>query len=424
MENKGRTGNTRAKAIKLSLFFLAIVLLITAAYYLYLSNFGETESQPETEPRPVDQSNIHQPVPSDANRNTVYADSDKLVVTEVITGLDIPWDVAFTPDGVMLVNERSGNLVARLTDGTLQTVQADFSDLSVRGELGLMGMVVDPKFSVNRRLYTCQGDREIGRVKVVAWRINGDYTQAERVDDPLVGNIPSANIHNGCRLRFGGEGYLWISTGDAARGSNPQDLDSLAGKVLRVDATTGQAAPGNPFGGSANAELVYTFGHRNPQGLAWQPNARQMWAVEHGPDLDDEINLLVKGGNYGWDPVSSSSGYDQRVPMTDITKHPDAIEAKWSSGDPTLAASGAIFLTGKRWGDKEGWLAVATLKDSSLYLFQFDEAGHFKNRFSVPELNGTYGRLRTPMIGPDGALYLTTSNGGNNDFVLRVIPDP
>ena len=94
----------------------------------------------------------------------------------------------------MLVNERSGNLVARLTDGTLQVVQADFSDLSVRGELGLMGMVVDPEFSVNRRLYTCQGDREVGQVKVVAWRINGDYTRVEGVDDPLVGNIPSRPI--------------------------------------------------------------------------------------------------------------------------------------------------------------------------------------------------------------------------------------
>ena len=149
-----------------------------------------------------------------------------------------------------------------------------------------------------------------------------------------------------------------------------------------------------------------------------------MWVVEHGPDVDDEINLLVKGGNYGWDPVSPSSGYYQQRPMTDMTKYPDAIEAKWSSGDPTLAVSGAIFLTGEWWGDKEGWLAVATLKDSNLYLFQFNEAGHFKNRFTVPELNGTYGRLRTPMIGPDNALYLTTSNGGNNDFVLRVTPDP
>ena len=421
MKNEGQTNDTKAKTARLPLYFLAVALLVVVIYYL--SGFKETGSRLETEPKPVNQSNTHQPPASDSIQDSVYADSNKLAITEMVTGLDIPWDIAFTPDGVMLVNERSGSLLARLTDGTLRTVQADFSDLSAKGELGLMGMAVDPEFSANRRFYTCQGDEDTAQIKVVAWRMNGDYTEAERIDDPLVGNIPSANIHNGCRLRFDAEDYLWISTGDAAQGSNPQDLDSLAGKILRVDAVTGQAAPGNPFDSSANAELVYTFGHRNPQGLAWRPDAQQMWAVEHGPDIDDEINLLVEGGNYGWDPTSSSSSYNQQVPMTDTIRHPDAIEAKWSSGDPTLAVSGAIFLKGEWWGDKENWLAVATLKNSSLYLFQFDEAGNFKNRFTVPELNGSYGRLRTPMMGPDNALYLTTSNGGNNDFVLRVIPD-
>ena len=147
-----------------------------------------------------------------------------------------------------------------------------------------------------------------------------------------------------------------------------------------------------------------------------------MWAVEHGPDVDDEINLLARGGNYGWDPVSATSDYYQQVPMTDTEKYPEALEAKWSSGNPTLATSGAIFLTGQQWGSKEGWLAVATLKDSKLYLFQFDESGNFEKTFIVPELDGTYGRLRTPIMGPDSALYLTTSNGGGNDFVLKVTP--
>ena len=409
------TGGIQGRGVRLSLYLSVVVLLIAIGIY-YLGGF---RSEPDSQPS--GRGDTSRPAAAQESK-AVESAPGRLAVTEVVTDLEIPWDIAFTPDGVMLVTERSGGLSARLTDGALRTVEVDFSDLSARGELGLMGMVVDPEFAANSRFYTCQGDRESGQVQVVAWRMDDDYARAERVDDPLVGGIPAANIHNGCRLRFGGEGYLWISTGDAARGSNPQNLNSLAGKVLRVDAVTGRAAPGNPFGGSANAELVYSFGHRNPQGLAWRTDFGQMWAIEHGPDVDDEINLLVRGGNYGWDPAADDDSYNQRVPMTDTAKYPEAVGAKWSSGDPTLATSGAIFLAGEWWGEKEGWLAVASLKDSSLRLFQFDESGNFKAAFSVPELDGTYGRLRTPMIGPDNALYLTTSNGDNDDFVLRLAP--
>ena len=416
MKGNRQASNTQSRAAKLSVCCLAVILSAAAIIY-YLNAFRATEPQSD------EQSSVQQADNTGLDAGLVSRYSDKLTVTEVMSGLDIPWDIAFTPDGIGLVTERSGQLIARLTEGSSRVVQADWSDLAVRGELGLMGIAVDPEFSANRRFYTCQGDRLADQVKVVAWRLNDDYTQAERVDDPLVGGIPSASIHDGCRLRFGGEGYLWISTGDAAQGSHPQNLDSLGGKILRVDAATGQAAPDNPFDGSPKAELVYSFGHRNPQGLAWRPDYQQMWAVEHGPDIDDEINLLVSGGNYGWDPISPASNYDQRVPMTDTIKYPDAVEAKWSSGDPTLATSGAVFLTGAWWGEREGWLAVATLKNSRLCLFQFDAAGNFKNRFTVPELDGTYGRLRTPVMGPDNALYLTTSNGNGGDFVLRVAPE-
>ena len=126
-----------------------------------------------------------------------------------------------------------------------------------------------------------------------------------------------------------------------------------------------------------------------------------MWAVEHGPRVDDEINLLVAGGNYGWDPVP---GYNESVPMTDRVKFPGAVEAKWSSGSPTLAVSGGIFLEGNQWGVWEGRLAVATLRDSRLRLFEFTPEGDFVGQVIVSELDRSYGRLRTPMMGPDGAL--------------------
>ena len=339
-----------------------------------------------------------------------------LVVSTPVSGLSIPWDLAFTPDGTMLFTQRAGVLSSRLADGTVGTVDADFAEVLSTGENGLMGIVVDPDFASNRRFYTCQ--THVGpEMQVIAWTIDAAYTIATRVADPLVGDMPTASSrHGGCRLRFGPEGYLWIATGDAATGTVPQDLTSLGGKVLRVDPSTGAGAPTNPFAPSR----VYTYGHRNMQGLALRPGTSQMWSVEHGPAFDDEINLLVAGRNYGWDPVP---GYNQGVPMTDLVKFPDAVEAQWSSGSTTLATSGGIFLEGAQWGVWEGRLAVATLKDSKLRLFEFTPEGDFVSQVVVSELDGAYGRLRTPMMGPDGALYVTTSNGSGQDRILRIIKD-
>ena len=342
-------------------------------------------------------------------------------VVEFVSGLTIPWDLAFAPDGTMLFTERPGRLKRRLANGTVDSVTADFSDLYVQGEAGLMAIVVDPSFASNRRFYTCQA--HTGRtVQVIAWTIDAAYASATRVSDPLVGDIPAAGRHSGCRLRFGPQGYLWVATGDAAIGTVPQNLASLGGKVLRVDAATGAAAAGNPF-----ASRVYSYGHRNVQGLALRPGTSQMWSVEHGPTVDDEINLLSPGGNYGWDPVPTEStdpSYNEKVPMTDLGKYPDAVEARWSSGNPTLATSGGIFLDGADWEEWEGRLAVAALVARSLRIFEFSADGTFVSQVVVPELNDHWGRLRTPMLGPDGALYVTTSNGGTQDRILKIVPKP
>ncbi len=333
-------------------------------------------------------------------------------IVPLVTSLDTPWDLAVTPDGAMLFTERDGTLSARLPDGTVQEVMADFSDLYVSGEAGLMGVVVDPRFTSNRRFYTCQTHTG-PTAQVIAWVVSADYTEAARIDDPLVGDIPAGPRNSGCRLHFGPRGYLWIATGDAAAGTAPQDVDSLGGKVLRVDASTGEAAPGNPF-----SSLVYTYGHRNVQGLALRPRTQQMWAIEQGPSLDDEINLLTSGGNYGWNPVP---GYNESAPMTDLSTYPSAVEARWSSGDPTLGTSGGVFLNGSDWGPWNGRLAVATLTGQSLRIFEFTSRGDFVSQVVVPEFDNAFGRLRTAVLGPDGALYLTTSDG-SNDRILKVAP--
>ena len=284
---------------------------------------------------------------------------------------------------------------------------------------------MDPDFTTNRRFYTLQG--HTGReMQVIAWTIDADYDEATRVVDPLVKGIPMGPgpWHSGGRLVFGPEGYLWIATGDGRVVTGAQDLTSLGGKVLRVDSRTGAGAPGNPFGASSP---VYSYGFRNPQGLALRPGTDQMWLVEHGPKHDDEINLLAPGGNYGWDPIPDDDTlvfYDYSdeagVPMTDLAKFPSARQARWSSGFPTLATSGAVFLDGPQWGEWEGRLAVATLKTKSLRVFEFTEQGDFVSQIVVPELDGSQGRLRTPVLGPDGALYIATSNKPGVDRILRV----
>ena len=357
---------------------------------------------------------VSPPAPADA--------ATGLTVTPVMTGLSNPWDVAFAPDGAMFVTERGGRLLVRRPDGSVQQLAMNQGDLWVSGETGLMGVEVDPDFASNRRLYTCQGTTDnANTVQVVAWTVDGAYTSASRVNDPLVGGIDgSSGRHGGCQLRIDPSGLLWIGTGDAATGSNPQSPTALSGKVLRVDRFTGGGVPGNPFfGEGGNRARMYTWGHRNVQGLAVNRDTGAVYSVEHGPDRDDEINRLVAGANYGWDPVP---GYNESVPMTDLAKFPGARPALWSSGVPADALSGATFLRGGGWSSWDGALAVSALKDSRLRILFLDGLDRIIGEFWPPELDRTFGRLRAAELGPGGLLFLTTDNGGGRDQVLAVAP--
>ena len=344
----------------------------------------------------------------------------EVTVRPLVSGRSIPWDIAFAPDGTMLFTERGGKLWSRRLDGRLEEVDIGSRYIYTSRYSGLMGLAVDPDFATNRRFYTCLSAwRE---VQVIAWTIDAEYLRAVRVADPLVGDIPFGGFrrHVGCRIRFGPDKYLWITTGDGDLAGTAQDRNSLAGKLLRVDAQTGEGAPDNPFADPDDPTKktpVYTYGHRNPQGLAFRPGTEQVWLVEHGPNHDDEINLIVKGGNYGWDPTPP---YGENVPMTDLRAFPDAIEAKWQSGFPAIATSGAVFLGDDGWGLWSGRLAVAQLKQKYLTVFEFDEGGTLLSEVRVPDLDQVWGRLRSPVLGPDGALYVTTSNGPGKDYILQV----
>lgn len=335
-----------------------------------------------------------------------------LEVTPVISGLDKPWDIAWLPNETVLVTEKPGrlNVYGNGIDAAPFVITA--ADVVAAGEGGMLGLEVDPSFASNGYVYVCLASNADGATDVRLRRYtlatpNGD---AELGRTDIVTGMPySSGRHSGCRPRFGPDGYLWVGTGDAAIGTTPQNDDSLGGKVLRID-RDGMAAPDN-LGG----RRWFSKGHRNVQGIAFRSEDQLGVSAEHGPSIDDEINLLL-AGNFGWNPVP---GYNESVPMTDLVTYPDAVEAIWSSGSPTLALSGATFIEGEAWGAWNGVLAVATLKAMHLHIYFVSAAGEVTNELRVID---DQGRLRSPRQGPDGLLYVTTDGSGAAGEVLQVTP--
>ncbi len=354
----------------------------------------------------------------------------QLRVEEVARGLTHGWDIGFLPDGKVLVSQRPAELVllsSTRPGATVTRVAVDLSEVMVRGEGGLMGLVVHPDFADSREFTTCQNhlaDGEPVDIRLVTWRLSEDGASATRVKDLLTG-LPTAagGRHSGCRPTLAADGALLVGTGDTANGAFPQDRTSLGGKVLRLDLKTGEPLPDNPFRSSADPHerLVHSYGHRNVQGVAVRPGTGQVFTAEHGPSSNDEVNLIRAGANYGWDPArgGTTPGYDESVPMTDLTRFPDAVPAVWQSGDTTQAVCAATFLSGAAWGRLDGALVVTALKGAKLLLLTLDRAGAVVSVDIPPELNGPYGRLRAARLGPDGALYVTTTNG-DDDRLLRV----
>ena len=347
-----------------------------------------------------------------------------LQVTTVVSGLGYPWDITWVGD-LMLYDLRAGQVWSKRGGNAPRRVAiSGFPSLYVNSEGGLLGMVSDPSAATNKRFYTCQAVRDSAGnpldVRVLRWRLTGDTT-AVSDGSPVVTGLPvTSGRHSGCRLRFGGDGKLYVGTGDAATGTNPQNLGSLGGKVLRVNAN-GTVPTDNPFySRGGNARYVWNHGHRNIQGLAVRPGTTELWSAEHGTSRDDEINLSVRGGDYGWDPVP---GYDETTPMTDLGKFPTARVALWSSGDPTVATSGATFLRGSAWGEWQGALAVGLLKGQGIYLMRFNPSPTTTRPATVTRIAIAqgYGRIRAVQLGPDGALWFTTSNG-TDDKIVRITP--
>jgi glucose/arabinose dehydrogenase len=376
MQAKPRVG-TRMRAAGLSL-----LMGVLAA----CGSGGSGSSPAATEPSPV-------AVPSSSAATGAAA---RLGDAQVLaTGLEAPWGLAFLPDGRALVSERdSGRIVAVPADGGTPTEVARLPEVDASGEGGLLGIAVSPAFARDGTVfayYTAGADNRIVRFLLA------DPAHREQV---LVAGIPVSGIHNGGRLAFGPDGYLYASTGDASQRGRSQDPTSLGGKILRMT-VDGKPAPGNPD----PASLVWSFGHRNVQGLAWDDTG-QLWASEFGQDTYDEINRIVAGGNYGWPTVEGGGGAPRfRDPLL-----------TWTTAE--ASPSGMAYARGSLW--------VAALRGERIWRVDLDGRGGVRS--AEPLLVGRYGRLRHVALSPDGsALWVLTSNRdgrgdptATDDRVLRI----
>lgn len=312
------------------------------------------------------------------------------VAARIDAGLTLPWSTVFLPDGTALISERDSALLkfvppgGRGPAGTVGKVP----DVVPGGEGGLLGLALSPDFATDRYLYayfTGQTDNRIGR-----FRLDGSGGRlALGAPDIIFTGIPKASTHNGGRIRFGPDGCLYVGTGDSQRRDQPQDPNALGGKILRLT-PEGKPAPGNPFGENP----VYSLGHRNVQGLAWD-SAGRLWASEFGPDVDDELNLIVPGGNYGWPEVT---GAPHRAGFLDA-------KVVWPSTAESSPSGLQIV------GDTA---YLGALRGQRLWAVPL--RGDFAGA-PVAYFTGEYGRIRDVSLAPDGRLW-ALSNGQNPDFVL------
>ncbi|MBD8869922.1 PQQ-dependent sugar dehydrogenase [Nocardioides donggukensis] len=405
---------------------VAVALVVLTAGLLAPAGSAPSEAAPpEAAPREVATTTREA-----AASAQVAARAPALRVTSLATGLAVPWDVQPIGTGEFLITERSTRRLYRVRNGRRTRVRFPSGSVWAAGETGLMSLEVDPRFRENRRFYTCQGGYRAGGgndVRVVAWRLGDAGARARRIEVLRAGIRAGTGRHGGCRLLITRGGALLVGTGDAAVGTTPRDRTSLAGKVLRLNRMTGRPHPNNPLidAESRRSRFVLTYGHRNVQGLAQRKDG-SLWSVEHGPDRNDEVNLLKPGGDYGWHPVpeGGGAGYNESVPMTDHELPGRQRRARWRSGSPTIATSGAAWVRGEEWGRLDGRLAVAALKRQRIVFMKFDPRGRLVSTVAPRALRGI-ARLRSVTRAPNGSLLVTTSDstdGRRVDRVLRVTP--
>jgi aldose sugar dehydrogenase len=397
------------------------------------------------------------------------ADEPRLTYETVLTDLQDPWDMAFLPDGTMFYTEKCDGLSVRLPSGEINALlgmgdtdgyASTEDDLFCEGQAGMNGVAIDPDFDENRYVYVYSASSITapGSNRVLRLTVNDDFTEvADRTD--IVEDIPykpeatdqpfgGPGAHNGGRIRFGPDGYLYVTTGDTHNAEVPQSPTLLGGKVLRID-RDGEPADGNEAAEGFDPR-IYTYGHRNVQGITFHPETGQPIVAEHGPWHSDEITALVAGGNAGWDPRPNMAGrgdcpdgycgYEPEqmeamdpaeraayMPMTDTDTYPDAMQSAWDNNGLSQGTSSAEFLTGEKWGEWEGRMVVGlmgigfggTPVGQRIDIIDIAEDGLSVNDVSEMPIPMESGRFRSLVLGPDGDLYAAIDEGD----IYRIAPE-
>ncbi len=343
--------------------------------------------------------------------NTTFPDKFRIEV--VANNLRVPWSIAFTPDGRIFFTECIGQ-VRVIENGHLIEEPILKLEVSQGVKMGLLGMALDPEFTETHYVYLAYNYavEDEFRLRIVRYReITG------RLVEPftLIEDIPAARNHTGCRLRFGPDGKLYITTGDADRPRMSQRLDFLSGKILRLN-PDGSIPDDNPYVNNSNAHpAIWSYGHRNPQGLDFQPVSGQLFASEHGPNGSDEINIISPEYNYGWPDIShQESGEGMESPLLEFT--------------PAIGPGTALFYTVEAFPSLNGDLLVGLMRAEGILRIRLNgkEVVEYERWF-----HRAFGRIREIAMSPEGLLYFTTTQYDppegnprrNYDMILRTVPN-